>query len=315
MEENKINKNIFEAGLLIGLMTVYGIFSLYNMPYLLLLYPTPFIIYGVKNNFKINAVNIVVSSFIIGLLTEPIIGLFFLIVFGGVTFSINYLIKERRPNIEILGISSAIFFMSIFIFFSFIDPIGNNFIKEVEEGLKLMLTSQVEMLEDLNLSSYELRETIRGLEQAYRQFLLIIPAVFLLLSLGISYINYLLSSISLNRIGIGIVNVPKFYKFKLPSNIVPGMLIIFITLMIMGAMGIEYYEVMVINIVVLISILFFLQGLSIVDFFLVKKLRLLAIIRVIIYIMTLFVAPAISVISILGVADIIFDFRRLKNPK
>ena len=87
----------------------------------------------------------------------------------------------------------------------------------------------------------------------------------------------------------------------------------FVTLMIMGALEIEYYEVMVINIIVLVSFIFFLQGLSIVDFFLVKKLRLFAIIRVIIYIMTLFIPPAISIISILGVTDVIFDFRKLKR--
>ena len=72
----------------------------------------------------------------------------------------------------------------------------------------------------------------------------------------------------------------------------------------------EFHEAIVANLLVFISSMLLLQGLSVIDFYLVKR-KLNILLRIMIII--LLGVPLGSIISLIGVADILFDFRKLKS--
>lgn len=181
------------------------------------------------------------------------------------------LLKKRRSNAEILGISAAVFFISILIILSFVDAGGGGFIALLEEGFKQLLSAQLEMIEDMDLTSYQFLEAKELLENAYKYLLLIIPAILLIMSLVVSYLNCLLSSIGLKKMGIGIINIPKFSRFRLPNNVIPGIIVMFLGVYIMNKLEMPYYETVLINLVVLVGFMFIIQGLSVVDYFFLLK--------------------------------------------
>lgn len=312
--DDKIKKRTLETILLIVIMSLYTIFGLYYIPYILLLFPAPFIAYSIKNGIIPNIINMIITGIIVGLVDSFGATIILLIAFIPITFVSSYLIKKRRSNAEILGISAAVFFISILIILSFVDAGGGGFIALLEEGFKQLLSAQLEMIEDMDLTSYQFLEAKELLENAYKYLLLIIPAILLIMSLVVSYLNCLLASIGLKKMGIGIINIPKFSRFRLPNNVIPGIIVMFLGVYIMNKLEMPYYETVLINLVVLVGFMFIIQGLSVVDYFFIK-IRIFPLIRVILYLLFLFNSPIVTVISILGFIDTIFDLRRIKKSK
>ncbi len=308
--DDNIKKRVIETILLVIIMTLYTMFGLYYVPYALLLLPAPFIVFSVKNGIISNIINMFVTCMAVGVMTSFDTALFLIISFIPMTFISSYLIKKRRRSIEILGITSTILFISLLIVLSFIDGEGGGFLVLMEEGFRQLLSSQLDVLRDMDLTSYEVLQLEELLENTYKYLLLIMPAILLILSLGISYLNYFLSSIGLRKMGIGIVNVPKFSRFRLPNNIVPGTLIMFLAVYIMKKVNMPYHEVILINLVMLIGFMFLIQGLSVVDYFF-SRMRVYLIVRIIVYIFLIFNSPMITVISILGFIDTIFNIRKI----
>ena len=152
------------------------------------------------------------------------------------------------------------------------------------------------------------------LEDTYKYLLLIIPAALLILSSIASYINYLLSGIILERLGIKIVNIPRFSKLKLPNNIMLGIILMFAVTFIAGQLGFPYYETVIINIGVLLMMGFFIQGLSVADFFL-NRVKIIPIFKIVFYILFLLNPSMIPIITMIGFIDTLFDIRKIRKPR
>ncbi len=97
------------------------------------------------------------------------------------------------------------------------DMSGVSIINQLEDFFAQTLNSQIEILKDMDLSAYEVLKIRDVLENAVDYVLLILPAIVIIFSLIIAYLNYLISSMMLRRLGYGIVSIPKFSKFKLPT--------------------------------------------------------------------------------------------------
>lgn len=313
-DDNELKRSTLERVLLTIVMSLYAVFGIYYIPYLLVLFPVPYIIFGLKNGIIANIINMIVTCIIVGFLDSPEYALFLLGVFLPITITILYLIKNRRSTIEILGISSVIFFISILIVLNIANAFGISFITQLEEGFTQILANQLEVLEEMDLTSYQRIKEQEALEERYRLSLLITPSVFLVASLGISYLNYFFVSLGVNKMGIRRLNRPKFSRFRLPNNIVPGVLVMFLGTLVMEKMGFTYSDVIIINLVSLIGFMLFLQGLSVADYFFIK-FNILPIVRFIIFLMFLLNQSILFILTIIGILDILFNFRKIKRSK
>ena len=165
----------------------------------------------------------------------------------------------------------------------------------------------------MDLSAYEVLKIRDLLENAMDYVLLILPAIVIIFSLVISYLNYLISSLILRRLGYGIVSIPKFSKFKLPNNVLLGTGIMFLGAFIIKGLKLFYYETILLNITVIASFMFFTQGLSVVDYKLIEK-NLGRIPRLLIILFFTIILPLGWLISFIGILDVIIDFRKLRRP-
>ena len=313
LEENR-NKKIIEILLITTISTLIMLMGIYYLPLIIFLFPVSFIVLGVKYGININIICMIISTFVIGLLTDNISGIFILLAFLPVSIALNYTIKGRRKSLETMAISTLVLMISFFIILSIMrDMTGVSIVVQLEEFFNEALNTQVELLKETGLSNYELLKVTDFLENKLGEVLLIIPSIIMIFSLITAYLNYLISVLILRKLGYGIVYIPKFSRFSLPNNILLGIGIMFLGAFLLKIFKIFYYEAIFINITTLVSFVFFLQGLAIIDYRLIKKNRNW-ILRILAILFFTTILPLGGFITILGVLDMFFDFRKLKRP-
>lgn len=309
---NEKNSNILGlVGLVLG-MSFFTLAALFLMPPLLLVFPVMFIIIGVKNGMIEGIISLMTTCTILAYIIDPITALSLFLIFTPITITIIYCIKTRKTSMEVLLYSSVVFFASILLFIALVNSREGSLLIKLEEVFKETLSLRIESLREMGLTSYEILEDKNFLQESYNYMLLIAPAMLLLLSLLTSYINYALSIMGLKKVGIIVVNNPKFSKFRLPNNFSIGIIVMFITTLIAQQLKFEFVEAIVVNLTVLLGFMLLLQGLSVIDYLLLK-IKVKSFLRFLFILMTLIIAPLITVVSMVGLADIIFDFRKLRR--
>lgn len=314
MNQDKENKRSLESVILTAIMSVFMMFAIYFFEVLLFLFPIPFIIYGVKNDLVSSLLSLVTTLLIVGLLLDPSIGLLYFLLFAPFIITSIILIRKRTKPNKVVLFAGAIFFISSLIIYGILNLNGVDLIAQLEEGFSLILSGQMEYLKDMGFTSYELLERRDYLKSEYETILLLIPSVMLVSSLTVSYINYLLTTMGLRKFGLSIINMPRFSKFRMPDNFSIGALIMIASAFLITRMNISYADALYVNIMVLLGITLFIQGLSVVSFFLIK-IKTKKFIRVISYLIILFTPQLFSAISILGGVDVIFDLRKIRRAK
>ncbi|NLC04336.1 MAG: DUF2232 domain-containing protein [Tissierellia bacterium] len=309
---NEKMTNIFElAGVILG-MSLFTLASLYFFPLMFLIFPVVFIVLGIKNGLLEGIISLMTTCTIVAFVIEPMTALYIFLLFGPLVISMIYTIKKRKSTMEVLLVGTISFFASIIVVFGIINYIEGNLLLTIEQAFKETLNIRIEALKDMGLTSYEILENKKLLEDAFKYMLLIAPATGLLTSLIVSYMNYSLTIIGLRRIGIYVVNIPRFSRFRLPNNISIGIIVMFITGFVAKQLNFDYFDTIAINLTVLIGIMFSIQGLSVIDFFLIK-IKVKKFFRILFILLTIIAAPLMTVVSGLGLIDVIFDLRKLKR--
>lgn len=314
MKENNINSFYLRSFIIIISTTLLTLLGIHYIDVILILFPVLFIVNSIQDGLGEGITNMLMTIIIISIVESLNIGLFLAISFVPFTIIISILIKKRQGNAKILGFSSIVFFISIIVMMLITKLLGVDIVKYIETVFKQLLDNQLEVYEGLGLGNYESFRMKEALEDAYKQVLLILPAVFLIISWVVSYINYWLSGIILGRLGIQIVNIPKFSKFSLPKDIMPRSLLMFGVTFLIGKLGFSYYEAVFINIGVLLMIGLFIQGLSVIDH-LLNKLKFNVIFKIIFYITFILNQSLISIITMIGLLDLIFDLRKIRKRR
>lgn len=296
----------------ISLLMMIG---LYIFPVIIFLFPLAFIVIGVKYNITNSFIGILITSFLIGISVDIISGVMILAIFGPMALYIADSIGKRKKSIEIIVPSTIIFFLStILVFIMLKDYSAVSLVEQLEENIMMYTEMQMDIIGDMELTNIE-SFRIRSLaDDMYNYIISILPSILIVLSVFISYINYYFSIIILRRLGLAIRENPRFSKFSLPNNFIMGSLVMFLIVYLLR--NIEYipYDMIYLNLIVLVISLLFIQGLSVLDYLLIR-LRLNTIFRLIIIGLIIFTSPIITFIVIVGVVDIIFDFRKLRRRK
>lgn len=309
----KKDNKIFETIFIIAIATTFLLIGIYYIPWIMFLYPIFFIVLGVRNGVIYNIISLIISSLSIGIMIDIISGILVFLTFAPLSIGLNYIIKKRRKSFESIAISTIILLFSFLLVINIMgDMSGVDIINQIEDSFTQTLNSQIEMLKDMDLSAYEVLKIRDVLENSVDYVILIIPAIIIIFSLIVAYLNYLISSLILRRLGYGIVSIPKFAKFKLPNNVLLGTGIMFLGAFIIKALELFYYETILLNVTVIASFMFFTQGLSVIDYKLAKK-KLRRIPRVFIILFFTIILPLGWLISFIGILDVIMDFRKLRK--
>lgn len=311
--DKQINYDLLEIIGIIIFMTLYALIGTYLFPFNLVVFPIPFIFLGVKRGILQGILSIVVVSITLSLIVDIPSALLFILLFVPLVYTIADGIKNRRKSTEILGLTTAILFVSILLFYSITQNItGINIMAQLEESFNQMLNSQVGLFKEMGFTNFEILKTAGQLQGTYRYVLWVFPVIILATSLFTSYANYYLSVIVLRRSGLGIISIPRFSKFRLPNNIMPGVIIMFIITYIFRAFNLSLSEPLMLNVVTLIWIMFTIQGLSVLDFMFIK-LGFKLLLRMFFLVAILLLGPLGTLIFLIGVMDSIFNFRKFNR--
>ena len=312
---DKIKKSTVESIVVISIMALYIVYGIHFVPLLMLFIPLPFVVLGVRNGIYTNIISIIASSLIVGALLGFSSAASLILIFAPLSIAINYCINNRKSGFDTILISTVAFFLSFLILISFEGTILNlNFVKQLEENFRQILAMQIDMLNEMGMTKYEILQTADLLESTYKTIIVLIPSLMAIFSLSVSYATLFFSSIILRKMGYGTVNLQRFSRFKLPNNIIPGIGVMLLTAFIIKKLEIQYHEALLFNLTFLVGFIFFIQGLAVLDFLLIKaKMRL--IFRILILSLNIVFIPISSIIFFIGILDTIFDIRKIRRPK
>ena len=304
-----------EGSGVIALTVLLGIVAFSYLPFLLILYPLGFIMYGVKYGVNGGVITSLLTALILGIIENFTNTYVLIILFTPLVVTMIYSMKKRRRPLETLLAAAIAFFASSLVLFFLADSLrGLSIVNELEESFKEVLFLQVDMLKQMGLSNYEVDKTRVLLQDAYKYIILILPSILMILALTISYLNYIIAVYLLRILGIGVLAMPWLHKFSAPNNFALGALVMFLGAFLMRGIDAKYYETISLNLIVLIGLVFILQGLAVVDFYLIKW-KQNKFVRFLTIGLSVFLSPILTVISLLGGIDLVFDFRKIRRRK
>ncbi len=314
-KENKWITPLVEGIGVMASIVIVSLVGIYFFPFILILYPLGFIVYGSKHGIIPSGILLLITGGLIGVAVDVVSGIIFIIAFAPVSLGMVYSIKKRRKPLEILLTGSLLFFVSVIFVFGAIGNLsGISMINQIEQTFKETLFLQVEMLQSTGLSNLEIARFRQMLEDAYRYMLLILPSIIMVIAFGVSYLNYLLTGVILRLMGIGILPMPRLYKFSVPNNFALGMIVMFAGLYIGKGLDGKYFDTILLNLVVLVGLAFILQGIAVIDFFLLK-VKFNRLLRGLLIVFTIVMAPVLTFVSLLGGVDMILDLRKIRRRK
>jgi len=297
-----------------SLMAVLGVVLAFltAMPFLSLLiiiYPIPFIVLGVRRGLKYSVLSILVSSILISVSLDPGLGLGLLIMFALMTLIISYFLKKGQQPLNGLIFGAVAWILSTIAMISLLDAItGVNFVDYIREIINTTIEQNANMLP---LS--EMKE--ENLKDIYNASVMTIPAFTLMFGIFISFINISLASLVLSRTGNRVKKLPPFQNWKLPDNVNIGIIVLMILTYLLKLSNAPYYETIMSNLVVVFAIGFVIQGFAILTFLLKKRRLPNLVIGLLLGAVFLFIGPLFLPLLILSSLDIILDYRKIRSSR
>lgn len=313
MNLNKKTTIMTESAVTATLMTIFIFLGLYLTPIIFFLYPISFIIIGVRHNIKASISTMVVSSLLVSMLIDPFISIFINALFGLLAIALTFMINKGYDSYKTIVVGTLASFLSTVITMTVTGyVVGIKIYDMLKKYFDSILSTQSSLLSEMNLSSNQINEMMDLVAEAVDYTLLIFPVIIIVFSLFSTYINYLISSVMLKRLNHKDIKIPVFSKFRLPSDIILGVVVIGIGSSIISYYELFYYDTIIMNILVLGVFIFFLQGLSVIVF-LLNKTKISSILKGLIIGFLVLTGELMTIIALIGLADTIFDFRKIKR--
>lgn len=319
--QNRIynTKAVIEAGLIsalivvIMLINVYvPIFSIFGM----FILPVPVTVLYIRHNYKVTLGAVLVSAILIAMLYDPISALTSSVLFGTTGMTLGYCVKHDKKfstTILFLAIASALSVIINFIVFSsFVNKEGIAGL--VNQNLK-MLNESLNMSKDLYSKMGVPSEQFAQLEKSFSIFtadfiLKLIPGILVIMSFISAYFNYVITKSILKKLRYDIEEVKPFNEIYINTRIGTIAVLILIIGILLNKNKIAIGGYITNSSEIILQLIFVLDGLALVCYYLKNKFNMSKMFIVLILIFT--ATSQISIVYMyLGFIDMIIDFRKL----
>jgi len=319
--QNRIynTKAVIEAGLIsalivvIMLINVYvPIFSIFGM----FILPVPVTVLYIRHNYKVTLGAVLVSAILIAMLYDPISALTSSVLFGTTGMTLGYCVKHDKKfstTILFLAIASAVSVIINFIVFSsFVNKEGIAGL--VNQNLK-MLNESLNMSKDLYSKMGVPSEQFAQLEKSFSIFtadfiLKLIPGILVIMSFISAYFNYVITKSILKKLRYDIEEVKPFNEIYINTRIGTIAVLILIIGILLNKNKIAIGGYITNSSEIILQLIFVLDGLALVCYYLKNKFNMSKMFIVLILIFT--ATSQISIVYMyLGFIDMIIDFRKL----
>lgn len=309
---------LVESAIMSAIMVITMVATMYvPMIYLfgILALPIPITIIYAKNSFKYALSTFIVGIVVSSLLISPIYAISLGIGCGMSGLALGYCIKHDKKALTTFGSIVVAYLLSTIIllvlYSLFIDTKG--ILGIIDSYIKMNNTSLQNIKElflKLGMSKAEAQKMVSNASVFDRNtILMLLPTCVLILSVGYSYFNYKITTVVFKRLNMRIKEMTTFDRLYIPENFVIAELI----LILIGIMF-NYSNIVIGKYVYLTGLYIFaysmmLQGISVAYYYIKNNFKVK-------------IAPAIILIILLvgllsyvymfaGVADMLFNFRKL----
>ena len=189
-----------------------------------------------------------------------------------------------------------------------------NMLDEFTSVIKAQLSTSIDAIQE---SVSTLTSSTKITEDSVIETILnIMPIILFSRAIVLAILTYFLAIFTLKKIKkIDLKNIKeiKFSRFYLPGNAVLTSFVLYIVIMLLELFNTPLYtDLILVNLEMIFYILFLIQGVSVAIFFAKKWIREGQLIKVILIVIAI-VLFGVMGISILGMVDSIFDFRKVKS--
>ncbi len=307
---------LVEASLLVSLAVVLFAASHY-LPlvglFVSLVCPAPLVVLGLRHDLK----RALLGTFVATLLTAALLGvvtaLFFLLGFGILGIGLGYLARRCKSGAEvmlyglILSLVSKLALMAILLKITGVNPFGLDgaSFKEAIDGVARFYGTVGLPMEAI--------EGMKGQFEAMAEALpRIFPALLVMASAMDCFLSYVISGAVVKRLGgLRLPPLPSFAQWRFPRSVFWALLASMALQLLGPSLG-SFAAEAGLNLRLIVSMLFFFQGLSVVWFFLTSR-KMAAAFRFLAVFLLVFIPFLSQLVLVLGVVDIWYDLRNRRR--
>jgi uncharacterized protein YybS (DUF2232 family) len=244
------------------------------------------------------------------LLFGPMFAIYFLLMEGLLSFGLTFPSGKVKKGSEALLFCTTLSIVSkVLLMAAEVVLTGHNsFVMESDAMRSAVMQMYTGLLSRDLQSAAALKESM---EQMVALAPYMVPSLILAWSMMDSFLNYRLCEAIQRRHSPAFQPLPAFGEWRFPKNILWPLFVAFILPLLFTMEGWPLGIMLEINLKFLVGVFFFLQGLSLIWWWLEKR-RIHFVLRVLI--MLLLALPILGLwVIALGVGDICFDFRTLRK--
>lgn len=298
-----------------AVLALIGIYIPFSMLFVFFIWIIPVVLVVVRHDLTTGILSVIVSGLLVLFFSGPVLALVSVLQFGGLALALGYGFQKKwEPGLTLLlGIVVSVISTLLLFYLTFLIT-GIN-----QLDITAMLTDSIEPTIQMMKNIGYLKLYNLGEDQAREMFVatvqlvsFIFQATLALNSALLAVINYVVAQKILVRFKIEIRKLPPFREWRLPWPAVWG-LIAGLGIQLLGSyLNVKLVTMIGFNIIALyVGVLFFL-GLSVINFYIYYRLNNAGIYRFLLFILIIFLGLyALGVIVILGLTDMLFNFRRL----
>jgi uncharacterized protein YybS (DUF2232 family) len=305
-------KSLVEGALLAAITVILGIASIY-IPvlgvFVSFVWPVPIILLCIRHGLKISILASVVSGLIVFMVAEPIQAITVILGFGLMGVSMGYAIYKEQSSTKVMIAGGAASLVSkLILILVYLIIMGINPFTQQIAIMEETLPRTVEIYRNLGVGDDVIRQMEEMLGTFVQMARIILPTAIAFAAIFDAYINFIVARLVLGRLGTKIEPLPSFKTWKLPDYT----LAIFLAVILSGFLkGGELFALILSNVIYAFTFVFIVQGFAVGEA-LLEKHNFPKLMRRLILIMILFMPFVSNIYLYGGMADTIFDFRKLK---
>lgn len=312
-------------------LSIVGFYIPALMIFTVFLSAIPLVIITVRTNPTMVILSAVLAFFVLALFTgKSMMAGITVLVFGVAAYATGYALKRKWDFGRVLVIAAGGYLFSMLVTIVFL-----NKIEGVNQIQKLILEPMQGYLDEMQSKMGELMQ-MYGDAKAYEENLgaikdnftaakevisLLVPGFFIVVSAFWGYMTLAFSQFILNRIGHDYRYLPAFYGLKVNRG---ATTVFAVSLILSMFISKQIVSAALVNITFILSIVLFVCGLSVCDFY-VKRARIPGVFRILIYMVVFGIMSILAVrlpflhpvyiLVLVALGDSIFNFRKFGNAK
>lgn len=301
---------------LMAAVAVVLIFAAANplLSFLALFSAVPIMVLTARQGIGAGLSGAVVMGLLLGILLDPISAVSSFVMFGLSAVAAGYMLRSKLSGTQTILVS-ALFFAIGFgaLIIGSIQLAGVDPFAAIDTSFEEMKTLSAEQAKVFKLSQDDVNAQMKLYDQLQEMVHLTKPSMIILVGGFLALSNYFMARTIAKRSGVDIKDMTKFRDHRLPSSLVPGLVLIMVMTFIADQLNYVDQSVIYLNLQMIFIWIFFIQGISLLTYTVHQaggnKAR-----RAVIYIVggiVMLPFGGMTLIAGLGLMDSVIDIRRL----